>query len=127
MLGLTGETVIGKNDPTAIEWPWISSLSVHAEMAAILNYLRRNRLHIHRRKSHKIPKYRVPSTLYVIGYYHDRLQNSRPCNHCIQVMRFYGVKKVIYSTGKKEEDAFLMEYVDRMEMRHISSGNRKPK
>lgn len=125
MLGLQGEEIIGKNDRHSVEWPWIESLSLHAEMAAILNYLRRNKLHIHRRKKHKVPRYQVPSTLYVIGYYNDKIQNSRPCNHCIQVMRFYGVKKVIYSTGQTDGCRFLMEYVDKMEMRHISSGNRK--
>ncbi len=117
-------TIIGKNNPTPIEWPWISSLSIHAEMAAIIHYLRQNRLDRHRRRKHKVPKYQVPTTLYVIGYYRDRIQNSRPCNHCIQVMRFYGVKRVIYSTGHSGKEAFLMEYVDQMEMTHISSGNR---
>lgn len=97
-------------------------------MSAILNYLRHTKQHKGRRhmKKKDVQKYiKVPKTLVVICVYKNRLHNSRPCDHCIRIMRSYGVKKVIYSTGlQNPNEMFYVEDVDTMDLHGPSSGNR---
>jgi pyrimidine deaminase RibD-like protein len=47
------------------------------------------------------------------------LRNSRPCNHCLDTMIKYKIKKIIYST---EDGNIISEKPKDMEKNHISSG-----
>ena len=47
------------------------------------------------------------------------LKNSRPCNHCLDTMKFYRIKKVMYST---DDGTIMSEKPELMEQLHISSG-----
>ena len=47
------------------------------------------------------------------------LKNSRPCNHCLNTMKFYRIKKVMYST---DDGTIMSEKPELMEQLHISSG-----
>ena len=59
----------------------------------------------------------------VIRYNHilDKLYNSRPCNSCINTMKKSGIRKVLYINENME---LVYEYVDDMELKHISAMNR---
>ena len=46
------------------------------------------------------------------------LRNSRPCNHCLNTMIKYRIKKIIYST----DDGIMSEKPSSMEQCHVSSG-----
>jgi len=50
----------------------------------------------------------------------ENLTNSKPCNHCIEIMRSYGVRKVTYST---KEGICVTESINIISG-HISSGYR---
>jgi deoxycytidylate deaminase len=47
------------------------------------------------------------------------LKNSRPCNHCLETMIKYKIKKITYST---EDGIIVSEKPQDMEKNHISSG-----
>jgi deoxycytidylate deaminase len=47
------------------------------------------------------------------------LKNSRPCNHCLDTMKYYRIKKVMYST---DDGTIKSEKPQSMEQLHISSG-----
>jgi len=47
------------------------------------------------------------------------LKNSRPCNHCLEMMINYKIKKVMYSTDSGE---IVSEKPSEMDLLHISSG-----
>jgi hypothetical protein len=47
------------------------------------------------------------------------LRNSRPCNHCLDSMKFYRIKKIMYST---DDGIIESERPVDMEPMHISSG-----
>jgi deoxycytidylate deaminase len=84
-----------KNTPHYIEWPRIQiySKTTHAEMAAILDFLRKNRSN---NKSNNVPKF--PKTLYVFSFNKNKkTRMSKPCADCVKLLKHYGVKKVIYS------------------------------
>lgn len=49
------------------------------------------------------------------------MRNSRPCNHCIELMRGAGVTKVYYST---DAGTLMKEKVAEMEHCHLSYGTR---
>ena len=114
-----------KNVPYPVEWNHdITSTSTHAEMNAIIHYLHQKKI-IGRRKGHSL-RHRFtnfPKTIYVVSIYKDQLRNSRPCNECICVMRLYGIRRVVYSTGNIDEP-FHMENVATMPLLCQSRGNR---
>jgi deoxycytidylate deaminase len=87
-----------KNNPHYIEWPklQIYSNSTHAEMAAIVDFLRKNKKNIKNTKSSYIPKF--PKTLYVFSFNKNKkTRMSKPCADCLKLLKYYGIKKVIYS------------------------------
>ncbi len=93
-----------KNSPHYIEWPklQIYSNSTHAEMAAIVDFLRKNTKNIKNKKNIKntknsyIPKF--PKTLYVFSFNKNKKPRmSKPCEDCLKLLKYYGIKKVIYS------------------------------
>jgi len=47
------------------------------------------------------------------------LKNSRPCNHCLNTMIKYRIKKIMYST---DDGTIKSEKPEAMEQSHISSG-----
>jgi deoxycytidylate deaminase len=47
------------------------------------------------------------------------LKNSRPCNHCLESMIKYRIKKIMYST---DDGTIKSEKPQSMEQVHISSG-----
>jgi len=47
------------------------------------------------------------------------LKNSRPCNHCLNIMIKYRIKKIMYST---DDGTIKAEKPQSMEQLHISSG-----
>jgi deoxycytidylate deaminase len=47
------------------------------------------------------------------------LRNSRPCNHCLEAMKYYRIKKIMYST---DDGTIKSEKPQSMEQSHISSG-----
>ena len=93
-------------------------------MNAIVYYLHQKKI-LGRRKKHSeyniMPKF--PKTLFVVSLYKGQLRNSRPCNDCILIMRMYGIKRVIYSTGNTDEP-YHMESVSTMPFLCQSRGNR---
>lgn len=116
-----------KNTIFPIEWNAFNfcSHSTHAEMNAIVSYLHRKKNGIGRRKSHcsKYNYCKFPKTALVISIYKGRLRQSRPCDECIKIMRLYGIKNIIYSTGDTETP-FLIEKVLTMPFLGHSRGNR---
>jgi deoxycytidylate deaminase len=67
--------------------------------------------------------YGVVETLYVVSPYKMRFKYSRPCENCILMMRHYGVKDVVYSTGCKDIP-FKTESVANMPLLGKSRGDR---
>ena len=47
------------------------------------------------------------------------IKNSRPCNQCLQAMKLYRIKKIVYST---DIGTFESEKPGNMEQCHVSSG-----
>jgi len=47
------------------------------------------------------------------------IKNSRPCNHCIEMMTRYRIKKIIYSI---ENGEIACEKPENMKRLHVSSG-----
>ena len=47
------------------------------------------------------------------------LKNSRPCNHCLEAMKYYRIKKIMYSS---DDGTIISEKPQSMEQNHISSG-----
>ena len=59
-------------------------------------------------------------TIVVVRFGKDgNLKNSRPCNHCLDTMIKYRIKKILYST---DEGDVKSEKPTDMEKIHISSG-----
>lgn len=40
---------------------------------------------------------------------HDQITDSKPCSHCVEVMRSFGIRKVTYST---KEGSFVTELLN---------------
>ena len=83
--------------------------STHAEMDVIHKVIRTyDELHLHN------------CTIAVVRFGKDgMLKNSRPCNHCLQCMIKYRIKKIMYST---DDGTIKSERPEDMEHLHISSG-----
>jgi deoxycytidylate deaminase len=59
-------------------------------------------------------------TIAVVRFGKDgKLKNSRPCNHCLETMIKYRIKKILYST---DDGSVIAEKPINMEKYHISSG-----
>ena len=99
-------------------------------MNAIKNFLREKKVYGSRKKHsvHNVKnflrekKIKMPKTMFVVSPYKGRFRVSRPCNECIKVMRLYGIKKVVYSTGNPESP-FCKEDVATMPLNGSSRGN----
>ena len=95
-------------------------------MNLILDYLRKTRQNRNRRKSNYYKKqWGFPKKIVVIRVKDNELRYSRPCDHCICLLRYYGIKKVIYSTGiDLPGKRYYMENISEMEFLGPSKGNR---
>lgn len=82
-------------------------ISIHAEEAALLYFNKADRKFL---KGMDIIIIRVDKSL--------TLQNSRPCNSCIDKLREYGIKKAFYSTSNGD---IVFEFVDDMPKKHECS------
>lgn len=125
VISLLLETNGMKNTPDGIEWcnENFTSSSTHAEMNVIKNFLNNKRMYSRRKKHFHIYNYNIPKKITVIRLYKGKLRNSRPCDACIKIMRLYGIRKVIYSSGDNERP-YYSEYVETMELLGDSRGNR---
>ena len=89
--------------------------STHAEMSVIYKIL----------KSCKLQPFKdfvdlSDFVIVVVRYGKDgNLKNSRPCNHCLDIMVKYRIKKIMYST---DDGIVLTEKPEDMEHVHVSSG-----
>lgn len=61
----------------------------------------------------------------------ENLLNSKPCFHCIQILKYFGIKRVYYSNGTvtvKDKIIFDIIYkcekVDLIESSHIAHSNK---
>ncbi len=83
-----------KNVPEYIEWSnlGIKSASTHAEMVAIISILKKYKLkHTNKAK----PKF--PKKIYVFALNTNKtFRSSKPCEHCLKLLKYYGVKTVVY-------------------------------
>lgn len=118
-----------KNDPTTVEWNGLScnSISTHAEMKLIQKYLSDTNQNHCRRKKHGKHKFtgKIMKTIIVVSYYKNKWRCSRPCDDCLRLLKYYGVKKVIYSTGSDDPNkALCMEKTKNMKYEGKSSGNK---
>ena len=83
--------------------------STHAEMDVIYKALRNN-----------LDIDLSTCTIAVVRFGRDgSLKNSRPCNHCLNSMIKYRIKKIMYST---DDGTIKSEKPEFMEQTHISSG-----
>jgi len=97
-------------------------------MRALALYLSRTKQNRGRRKRHGRKPFdgKVPRTMYVVSMYKNKWRNSRPCDDCIRLLRYYGVKRVVYTTGSDDPSQFYCcERVNEMELHGRSSGNRR--
>jgi len=88
--------------------------STHAEMSVLSKVLRQCNLQPFKDEadlSHFV--------IVVVRYGRDGcLKNSRPCNHCLDMMIRYRIKRIVYST----DDGIQIEKPENMEKLHVSSG-----
>ena len=77
------------NKPTKL------NIAVHAEEDAINNFI------LYSKQKHNndmyIRRQLNKATLITIRVKNDNLKNSAPCKHCIELIRKYGIKNIIYS------------------------------
>ena len=83
------------NTPNKPNKPSKLNISIHAEEDAINNFIlyckkkKNNDLYIRRQLNKAV--------LIIIRVKNDKLQMSIPCTHCIELIKYYGIKKIIYS------------------------------
>lgn len=82
-------------------------MSIHAEMDAIYDFIKKNRRYDLRGLD-----------IIVIRFKNNELKISRPCKSCIEKMRELGIRKVYYSDY---DGNIVYEYINDMEMYHMSS------
>jgi tRNA(Arg) A34 adenosine deaminase TadA len=52
-------------------------------------------------------------------------QNARPCKHCLDILKLYGIRRVYYTVHSPPGSInFYMERVDTMVSTHVTSGIR---
>jgi deoxycytidylate deaminase len=107
-----------KNTPQYIEWNNLNiySKTTHAEMVAILQFLKKNKKTI---KDKEIPKF--PKKIYVMSFNkNNKLRNSKPCEACLKLLKYYGVKTVVYSIYND----IITEKIDNIKNTIVVRGNK---
>ena len=94
-------------------------------MNAVQAVLRINHLMPTRKGSYDMRRIKnvMPNIITVYRAHNGELLNSRPCDDCIKVMRYFGIKRVKYSTGDPVIP-FVIEHLDEIEFHGPSKGNR---
>jgi tRNA(Arg) A34 adenosine deaminase TadA len=92
-----------------------SDFSIHAEVSALKLFKYKGGNGKANRQS--------PRDIIVIKVSNSRkiLGNSRPCNHCIEILKKNNIRKIYYSNEKGEIES---EYINEMENKHLSSYHR---
>ena len=88
---------------------------IHAEVNCLYTYLKNHKLfnkHIDyiRKKTKKIIVYVTKSNY----------GNSKPCQHCINMLKYYGLKKIYYTDDKCQ---IIKENIQTIITDHVSEGN----
>lgn len=50
------------------------------------------------------------------------LKNSRPCNHCVESLKMFGIRNIYYSN---DHGQIIKERVITLEQTHVSGGQRR--
>ena len=88
--------------------------STHAEMDVLYKILKHQKIKV--KDSADLSN----CVIIVVRFGKDgSLKNSRPCNHCLETMKFYRIKKVVYSD---DNGNIVTEKPESMEQCHVSSG-----
>ena len=88
--------------------------STHAEMDVLYKILKHQKIKVN--ETADLSDY----IIIVIRFGKDgSLKNSRPCNHCLETMKFYRIKKIVYSDDNGD---IITEKPESMEQCHVSSG-----
>ena len=88
--------------------------STHAEMDVLYKILKQQKTKV--KNIIDLSNY----IIIVIRFGKDgNLKNSRPCNHCLETMTKYRIKKILYSN---DDGIIISEKPESMEHCHISSG-----
>lgn len=101
---------------------------LHAEQQAIVQFLTMmnlsSHLYVNNRCEWTCRDSRVKRCMkkYTLVVIRDRLNNSKPCQQCCQLMREVGIRKVIYSNSNNE---MVNEYVRDMECNHQTHGTKR--
>lgn len=90
--------------------------TIHAEYDVITNLLG-----ITRFGTDNINIRRKKMDIYVAR---DNMKNSKPCIHCINILRHFGIYRVFYTIDVNE---YICEKVNQIENCHISYGNKNIK
>ncbi len=109
-----------KNEDEYIEWPQlnIKSNTIHAEMSAIINFLRKHKI----KHTDRVNNIKFPKKLYVFSFnVKEKFRLSKPCESCLKLLKYYGVKKVVYSI----KNDVVIEKVDEIKDTIITRGNLK--
>lgn len=89
--------------------------------------LHKDKINIYITRVSRIPTYPDPRNPNYKNPNQIRTSDSKPCSHCIEVLKRIGVKKVYYTTGDILTDptAWRCEKVNSIHSTHISVGNRR--
>lgn len=88
---------------------------IHAEINCLYKYLKNHKLfykniNFIRKKTKKL-------IIYVIK---SNYGNSKPCQHCINTLKYYGIKKLYYTDDKC---TIIKDNINTISTDHISEGN----
>lgn len=101
---------------------------LHAEQQAIVQLLTMlnmsSRLYVNNRCEWRCldPNVKKQMKKYTLVVIRDRLNNSKPCRECCQLMREVGILKVVYSNS---ENKMVNEYVRDLDCTHQSHSTKK--
>lgn len=93
--------------------------SEHAELSAISKFIKRYGTTL--KESVILPKNVTRSlnkiTVIVIRYHNEKLVLSKPCKHCINLMKKIGIKKIYYSNEKGQ---VIYDKINSITTNHVS-------
>jgi len=95
--------------------PKNQSLMIHAEIAALYDLITSKR--------YGVDNYNIRRKKLDLYVARDNMTNSKPCQHCIEILQHFGIYRVIYSTTETDEN-YICEKVSNIENDWISKGNR---
>jgi deoxycytidylate deaminase len=87
--------------------------TIHAEYAAIYNLITSTKF-----TPNSVNIRRMKLDLYVAR---NNLRNSKPCHHCINLLKYWGIYRVFYTD--ESEDIYKCEKISDIVNEHVSNGN----